>query len=176
MKISYLEQNEIAKYIELGLVSPDLNRFEPIFDPQNNGRATIPYCPQAEYYWESVRGDSVLEQAMYVIPYFNPETNDGERTNLIEQEAVLLRVIYKAFHERNGLAVFPDGKLQLVTPPVLGVTPNNEAVMVNWPSKGDVASMNEICAQARAALKQSLFTLSVRTLNTRWDSIKVLEY
>jgi hypothetical protein len=169
-----LTTEQVDQYKDAGLVHYDLDPFLPEYSLENSTRAVVPYCIQAEGRWQNVRSDHIAEQAMYVSHFFDPNSTDGTVLDLLSQSAQYLRVMYKAYQERNGLAVFPDGKLMLVTPPVLGVAPNNTPVIIKWPRDARVEEINAICDQIKNQLRIPLFALSVRVLNTSWNNIAAL--
>jgi hypothetical protein len=174
MRLPLISTEQLTGYKEKGWVPQDLNPFMPEYSLESSTRAVVPYCPQAEGRWQSVRSDHIAEQAMHVLHFYDPETTDDSRLDLLAQDTQYLRVMYKAYQERNGLAVLTDGRLMLVTPPVLGVLQDNTPVMVTWPRDAKVEEMNNICARIRNELQQPLFSLTVRVLNSSWGNIPAL--
>ncbi|HOY46358.1 MAG TPA: hypothetical protein PKU95_01885 [Candidatus Dojkabacteria bacterium] len=174
MRLPLISTEQLTGYKEKGWVPQDLNPFMPEYSLESSTRAVVPYCPQAEGRWQSVRSDHIAEQAMHVLHFYDPETTDDSRLDLLEQETQYLRVMYKAYQERNGLAVFPDGKLMLVTPPVLGVLSNNTPIIASWPRDAKTEEINAICLSIRSELKLPLFALTVRVLNSSWSNIPAL--
>lgn len=174
MHLPLISSEQLNGYKEQGWVPWDLNPFQPEYSLESSTRAVVPYCPQAEGRWQNVRAGYVSEQAMHVLHFFDPNTTDDTRLDLLAQDPQYLRVKYKTFKERNGLAAFPKGYLMLVTPPVLGVLSDNTPVIASWPRDASVEEMKTICDRIRTELKLPLFTLTVRVLNASWADIPIL--
>lgn len=174
MRLPLISNEQLIGYKKQGWVPWDLNPFQPEYSLESSTRAVVPYCLQAEGRWQNVRSDHIAEQAMHVIHYYDPSTTDDTRLDLMTQDTQYLRVMYKTYQERNGLAVFPHGQLMIVTPPVLGVLADNTPVITTWPRDGRVEDINNICSRIRSELQLPLFALTVRILNTSWNNVPAL--
>lgn len=143
--------------------------YPPTWDPIK-GAAVEPYCDLTESHWIETRPDQIYSDNFHVIPFFD---KTGNQLQLNEQIPIECQVFYKSHMERTGISLDTDNRINIITPPVLGIH-ENAAVFLNWPRRGRVEQMSSLCEETRQALGSTLFALIVRTLQLDYYNIPAL--